>query len=78
MVQPDNLRIIDGALTSPEGVITLPSVGGKGRFVEEFPLLRRSNLFFTLNDLQATFSLTVNDRAIFGPIDLRRARFQAF
>ena len=55
--------------SSERDTLVFPSSGDGGRFVELFP---------PLEDRRLSFSPTINDRAVFGSIDLRKAEFRSF
>ena len=69
ITEPQSTRITDGALVyQDDGSMLFPPPDKQGRFVEEFP--RPENI--------PRFSLTVNDKSLFGPINLAGAEFRLF
>ena len=69
VLRPMGWRSVDGAVNVRQDAIAgLPS-GGNGQFVGLFPVIE---------DRRMTFSPTINDRALFGSINLRKAEFRSF
>ena len=68
VLRPTGWRSVDGVASSEKDALVFPS-SVAGRFVELFP---------PLEDRRMTFSPTINDRAVFGSVDLRKAEFRSF
>ena len=69
VVQAIGRRLIKGSDSDQADEISFPGTEQKRSFVELFP---------APEDGRITFSPTINDRAIFGSINLRQSEFQSF
>ena len=69
IITPNETRITDGALTyGTNGSVRFPPRGRSGRFIEEFHQLTNAR----------RFSFTVNNKPLFGTVDLAQAEFRPF